>query len=59
MTANLTAFPVISNIKIITFYYIYYSVLFSMVPCDSYSYTMTLQSEGRIFRAQAVKFKPQ
>lgn len=57
MTANLTAFPVISNI--ITFYYIYYSVLFSMVPCDSYSYTMTLQSEGRIFRAQAVKFKPQ
>lgn len=57
MTANLTAFPVISNI--ITFYYIYYSVLFSMVPCDSYSYTMTLQSAGRIFRAQAVKFKPQ
>lgn len=55
MTANLTAFPVISNI--ITFYYIYYSVLFSVVPCDSY--TMTLQSEGRIFRAQAVKFKPQ
>lgn len=57
MTANLTAFPVISNINIITFYYIYYSVLFSMVPCDSY--TTTLQSEGRIFRARAVKFKPQ
>lgn len=57
MTVNLRAFPVISNIKITTFYYIYYSVLFSMVPWDSY--TMTLKSEGRNCRAQAVKLKPQ